>query len=49
MIIAVATCPTCRGSGIVPAGYYASASPSTGHTEKCRTCEGKGFVVVKEG
>lgn len=39
MIVAVATCPICRGSGIVPAGYYASASPSTGDTEKCRTCE----------
>lgn len=41
------TCPVCRGSGIVPAGFYDSTG---GHTisnsiyEECRTCKGIGTV-----
>jgi RecJ-like exonuclease len=48
-------CPVCEGKRRVPAGFYpphytAGGSPycnnSTGYDEPCRSCEGKGYVVV---
>jgi hypothetical protein len=41
-------CPVCRGNGLVSAGFYEQTSgiwTGTGF-EKCRSCDGKGYVVV---
>ena len=42
-------CPVCNGTGYVDAGFYTQTSgqwSSTGGTEQCRSCCGKGYVVV---
>ncbi len=48
----VACCPVCRGNGLVPNGFYnkVGACWTTGSIafEKCKSCEGEGYVVVKE-
>lgn len=43
------TCPVCYGTGNVDAGFYIRTSPqwtSTGGTEPCKSCNGKGFLVI---
>jgi len=45
------TCPVCRGKGTVPVGFYehGSFSSSTAtHSEDCRSCMGKGYIVLDE-
>ena len=45
----VSTCPVCHGTGHIDAGFYTRTGPqwtSTGGTEPCRSCNGKGFVVI---
>jgi len=46
----VAKCPVCRGNGLVDNGFYLQTSgcwTSTDATpETCRSCKGKGYVVV---
>ena len=47
----VKTCPICTGSGIVDEGFYRRTSDtwtSCGGTEKCRACNGKGYVIIPE-
>ncbi len=42
-------CPVCTGSGIVDEGFYRRTSntwTSCGGTEKCRSCDGKGYVII---
>jgi|GEM_PF-6092034 len=42
-------CPVCTGSGIVDGGFYNRTSEtwiSSGGTEKCRSCDGRGYVIV---
>lgn len=44
-------CPVCIGSGIVDEGFYRRTSntwTSCGGTEKCRACDGKGWVQAEE-
>ena len=46
-----ATCPVCGGNGIVDEGFYRQTSgqwTSAGGTETCRSCDGKGWVSIKE-
>lgn len=47
-------CPVCNGNGLVSAGFYSHpgdypcwATVST-NPEKCRSCDGKGWVEVNE-
>lgn len=41
-------CPLCRGRGVVQRGFYITESyviPSTStEPEKCRSCDGRGYV-----
>jgi DnaJ-class molecular chaperone len=43
-------CPVCQGNGLRPSGFYAQTTGTWGasstETEKCRSCDGKGYVVV---
>ena len=42
-------CPVCRGCGQVDSGFYTQTSgnwSSGGGTEDCRSCKGKGYVVI---
>lgn len=42
-------CPVCHGTGHVDAGFYYQTSgqwSSSGGTEPCKSCNGKGFVVI---
>ncbi len=41
-------CPVCQGKGLVPKGFYNAynLSSNTGEQENCRTCEGKGMILV---
>jgi len=44
-------CPVCGGNGIVDEGFYRQTSgqwTSTGGTETCRSCGGKGWVRVED-
>lgn len=44
-------CPICYGVGQVDAGFYTRTSEtwfSSGGTEACRSCAGKGWVVVND-
>jgi len=54
----VLKCPVCIGNGIVPKGYYSAIrqedgalmwSTSSIESETCKSCDGKGYVVVTEG
>lgn len=45
----VKLCPVCTGSGIVGEGFYERTSDtwtSCGGTETCRSCWGRGYVVI---
>ena len=47
----VKICPVCTGSGIVDEGFYRRTSDkwtSCGGTETCRSCCGKGYVVIPD-
>lgn len=44
-------CPVCNGNGMVPAGFY---NQTTGDwsganlaSEQCRSCDGKGCIVLR--
>ena len=45
-------CPICNGNGLVPHGFYNQTSghwsASSTEPEKCRSCDGKGYVLVGE-
>ena len=44
-------CPVCTGSGKVDEGFYRRTSntwTSCGGTEKCRACDGRGYVIISE-
>jgi len=44
-------CPVCNGNGLVPNGFYLGAYGSWGcintNPERCRSCNGKGFVIAE--
>ncbi len=43
-------CSVCTGSGIVAEGFYRRISDTwtnSGGTEQCRSCEGKGHILLK--
>ncbi len=45
----IVRCPVCNGCGQVDSGFYTQTSgnwSSGGGTEECRSCKGKGYVVV---
>ena len=53
----VAKCPVCLGNGLVPNGFYSTTMQENGcliwtssgvNPETCRSCEGRGWVVVPE-
>lgn len=48
----VERCPVCNGNGIVPNGFYAQTigqwSTTDASAETCRSCAGKGYVVVED-
>ncbi len=43
-------CPVCNGNGLVPNGFYRQTTgdwtSSSATPEKCRTCDGKGYITV---
>ncbi len=43
-------CPVCNGNGLVPNGFYTQTSgqwdTTSAEPEKCRSCGGKGYLVV---
>jgi len=44
-------CPVCNGNGVVDKGFYNQTSGqwvSAGGTEKCRSCDGNGYVLVPD-
>ena len=45
-------CLVCGGNGLVPSGFYATTtgyiSGTTVEFEQCRSCQGRGFVVIEE-
>ena len=45
-------CPVCMGNGLVPDGFYRQTSgkitSSTIEPEKCRSCNGKGYVLIED-
>ena len=42
-------CPVCGGNGLVPAGFYLTATgqitTSSCAPETCRACNGKGYIL----
>ena len=43
-------CPTCKGKGKVPYGFYnfsPGRNPLYNDSEKCQTCNGKGILLFK--
>ena len=46
----VATCPVCGGNGLVMNGFYRQVggawTSSDTSFEMCRSCQGKGYVIV---
>ena len=46
----VECCPICLGRGFVPSGFYDSTGlnwvSSTTGKETCRSCNGKGYVII---
>ena len=43
-----AVCPVCGGKGTVSAGFYSvpPGSSTNAMPETCRSCDGRGYVVV---
>jgi len=44
-------CPVCLGRGLVSDGFYDQCSghwSSIGYFETCRSCNGKGWIVVSD-
>jgi len=42
-------CPVCNGTGIVPGGFYISTgefSITGTNQETCRSCDGKGYIII---
>lgn len=48
----VERCPVCNGNGLVPNGFYTQTtgqwSTTDASVETCRSCAGKGYVVVED-
>ena len=48
----VARCPVCGGNGLVPPGFYTQMggiwASSSATPERCRSCQGKGYVPTSE-
>lgn len=48
----VHACPVCMGRGFVSGGFYSSVGQtwvsSTTLPEECRSCQGKGYIIVKQ-
>ena len=46
----VATCPVCGGNGQVMNGFYNQVggmwTSSNTNFETCRSCQGKGFIII---
>lgn len=44
-------CPVCLGKGFLKSGFYSSVTGETfdsTRADKCRSCEGKGYLVFEE-
>lgn len=47
--MSVQVCPVCNGRGLVPNGFYdTSYSSSSTAPEICRSCQGKGYLVIPD-
>ena len=50
----ITKCPVCNGNGLVSAGFYSHPGDchfwsGTGvNPEVCRSCEGKGWIAIRE-
>ena len=50
----VERCPVCNGNGLVDNGFYLSAgntgtwTTSSAEPDTCKSCAGKGYVVVED-
>lgn len=45
-------CPVCGGKGLVPKGFYdvsSNLSTTSATPETCRSCGGKGYIIVTPG
>ncbi len=50
-------CPVCLGNGLAPNGFYSTTNQEGGcliwtssgtNPETCRSCKGKGYIVVEK-
>lgn len=41
-------CPVCAGRCLVPSGFYSTTITSSTIPEKCRSCNGTGYIVIEE-
>ena len=39
-------CPICEGRGFVSSDFYNPGTSTTNSTETCRSCFGKGYIVI---
>jgi RecJ-like exonuclease len=45
-------CPVCNGNGLVPAGFYNQAGSQESYMtssttpETCKSCKGKGYILI---
>ena len=39
-------CPVCQGKGLLPHDFYPDNAGTGNESVKCRSCEGKGIILV---
>ncbi len=42
------TCPVCGGTGRVISGFYGNTETASTNGEECRSCGGKGYLIINQ-